>query len=235
MNVFELRDRAVGDYASYVRGFLTIKDPGVAKVVDEALEAGALWPEPWVSLNPSFERGGQVEELVERGLLHPECGRIFRLKSPADPVGQGMSLYHHQVEAIEAAGTGDSYVVTTRTGSGKSLTHLMPIVDSVLRNRQDRGPDQRHRLSHERPCQQPGRGAAQVPLPRLPRRGRAGARRSRRASKVPEATATTECWHGSWARGSWRRPARSRGTRPPGWSRCPSPCRPTGGRRPPPS
>ncbi len=139
VNVFELRDRAVQDYAAYVRGFLTIKDPGVASVVEEALAAGALWPEPWVSLNPSFERGGQVDELVERGLLHPQCGRIFRAKSPDDPVGRGIALYTHQVEAIEAARTGESYVVTTGTGSGKSLTYLVPIVDWVLRNRPGRG------------------------------------------------------------------------------------------------
>lgn len=139
VNVFELRDRAVEDYAAYVRGFLTIKDPGVAKVVEEALAAGTLWPEPWVSLNPSFERGGQVDELVERGLLHEQCGRIFRAKSSDDPVGRGMALYTHQVEAIEAARTGDSYVVTTGTGSGKSLTYLVPIVDWVVRNRPGRG------------------------------------------------------------------------------------------------
>ena len=37
------------------------------------------------------------------------------------------------MEAIEAARAGDNYVLTTGTGSGKSLSYIVPIVDQVLR------------------------------------------------------------------------------------------------------
>src|SRR5690606_22381682 len=47
-----------------------------------------------------------------------------------------LSLYRHQREAVEAARTGDSYVLTTGTGSGKSLSYIIPIVDRVLRERE---------------------------------------------------------------------------------------------------
>ena len=40
-----------------------------------------------------------------------------------------MTLYRHQAEAIEAARAGDNYVLTTGTGSGKSLAYMVPIVD----------------------------------------------------------------------------------------------------------
>ena len=43
------------------------------------------------------------------------------------------------VRAIEAAGTGGSYVLTTGTGSGKSLAYIIPIVDPVLRDRDANG------------------------------------------------------------------------------------------------
>ncbi|WP_279473287.1 DEAD/DEAH box helicase [Actinomadura darangshiensis] len=45
-------------------------------------------------------------------------------------------MHRHQREAIDAAGAPerDSYVLTTGTGSGKSLTYIVPIVDSVLRD-----------------------------------------------------------------------------------------------------
>ena len=43
-----------------------------------------------------------------------------------------LRLHRHQREAIEAARTGDSYVLTTGTGSGKSLAYIVPIVDRVL-------------------------------------------------------------------------------------------------------
>jgi len=98
-----------------------------------------LWPQPLIQLNPSFEPGGWVDELVDRGLLHAGCRKIFRIKTEEDPIGSRMLLHRHQVEAIEAGRRGQNYVLTTGTGSGKSLTYLIPIVDQVLRNGGKRG------------------------------------------------------------------------------------------------
>jgi ATP-dependent helicase YprA (DUF1998 family) len=73
---------------------------------------------------------------VAAGLLSDECERIFRVKQGPDDVGsRGLTLHRHQREAIEAARTGSSYVLTTGTGSGKSLAYIVPIVDGVLRQR----------------------------------------------------------------------------------------------------
>ena len=41
-------------------------------------------------------------------------------------------MHQHQRDAIESARTGGSYVLTTGTGSGKSLAYIIPIVDQVL-------------------------------------------------------------------------------------------------------
>ena len=54
MDVFELRDRVVGDYANYVRSFLTVGNPATRRFVNDYLIAGNLWPEPLVQLNPSL-------------------------------------------------------------------------------------------------------------------------------------------------------------------------------------
>ena len=70
------------------------------------------------------------------GLLHRECERIFRVKASIDDLGtQQLRLHRHQREAVAAARTGGSYVLTTGTGSGKSLAYIVPIVDRVLRER----------------------------------------------------------------------------------------------------
>ncbi|MEV5410024.1 DEAD/DEAH box helicase [Thermopolyspora sp. NPDC052614] len=88
-----------------------------------------------MSLNPSFADGGTVSDLVKTNLLHPMCDRLFRIKTDRnDPGARPLSLRRHQHEAIEAARDGASYVLTTGTGSGKSLTYMVPIVDSVLRD-----------------------------------------------------------------------------------------------------
>ena len=71
-----------------------------------------------------------------QGLLQPECERIFRLKDDG-PDGSVLRLHRHQREAIEAARAGQSYVLTTGTGSGKSLAYIIPIVDRVLAAKAD--------------------------------------------------------------------------------------------------
>src|SRR5262249_44448813 len=47
--------------------------------------------------------------------------------------GGPIQLYKHQHEAIEIARRWEPYAVTTGTGSGKSLTYLVPIYDHILR------------------------------------------------------------------------------------------------------
>ena len=76
-------------------------------------------------------QAGRSPSLSQQGLLQPECERIFRLKDD-NPDGPVLRLHQHQREAIEAARTGSSYVLTTGTGSGKSLAYIIPIVDRVL-------------------------------------------------------------------------------------------------------
>ena len=135
MDVFELRDSVIADYAAFVQGFLNIRDQRIRNTVEESLKDGFLWPEPWLSLNPRFKPGGSVDALVGTGAVHPACAQAFRIGKDSDPngFGQTLSLYKHQVDAIEAARAGDNYVLTTGTGSGKSLAYIIPIVDHVLR------------------------------------------------------------------------------------------------------
>jgi ATP-dependent helicase YprA (DUF1998 family) len=140
VNVFDLRQGLVDDYADFTRSFVVIRDERISAKVEDELEAGLLWPEPIVQLNPAFESGGMVDALVAEGLLRPRASEIFRRdKSEADPSGRPLRLHRHQREAIEAARTGANYVLTTGTGSGKSLSYIVPIVDHVLRNGSGKG------------------------------------------------------------------------------------------------
>lgn len=140
MDVFKLRDQLVGDYADYIRSFLTFRDDRIREHVDTSLREGHLWPDPMIGLNPAFESGGAVDDLVADDVLHRECSNIFRVgKTPDAPLGEPMRLYRHQVDAIRAARAGRNYVLTTGTGSGKSLAYIVPIVDHVLRHGTGRG------------------------------------------------------------------------------------------------
>lgn len=134
MNVFDLRQRLVSDYARYTRSFIKIADPAILAKVDSELDAGAFWPEPLLQLNPTFQPGGTMDGLVAEGTLHPECAKIFRIdKIPSDLTGKQLLLHTHQTAGIRKAKEEKSYVLTSGTGSGKSLTYIVPIVDYVLR------------------------------------------------------------------------------------------------------
>lgn len=140
MDVFDLRQRLVDDYQSYTRSFIKIRDPRIIEHVDHALGAGAFWPEPLLQLNPTFLPGGTIDDLTGQGTLHQECARIFRIdKSDTDHAGKQLVLHTHQREAILKAKEGRSFVLTSGTGSGKSMTYIVPIVDHVLRNGRGRG------------------------------------------------------------------------------------------------
>ncbi len=43
---------------------------------------------PLMQLNPSFEPGGWIEELVSDGTLDAKCAKIFRLKNKDDAFGK---------------------------------------------------------------------------------------------------------------------------------------------------
>lgn len=140
MNIFDFRNDLIRDYQSYIRSFIRVRDPRIREYVDQSLAAGILWPEPLIQLNPSFEQGDKIDDLIAQGVLHPDCSKIFRKdKTEKDSTGKPFCLHHHQSDAIRTAQTGANYVLTTGTGSGKSLAYIVPIVNHVLKRGSGRG------------------------------------------------------------------------------------------------
>jgi hypothetical protein len=136
MNIFELRDHIVGEFAAYTKSFLNILDPDIREFVQQELARGKLWPDALVQLSPAYDRSLTVADLVEQGILHPLCRDIFQVGGATK---SSLHLYRHQKQAIDMAAAGRHYVVTTGTGSGKSLTYIIPIVNHILRNRPEDG------------------------------------------------------------------------------------------------
>ncbi len=125
IDVFALRDRIVAEYREYVESFINILDRDIDAFVRQRLREGELWPDAVLQLNPAYEQGDTLGELAAQGVILPETARFF---------GEGLRLHRHQQEALQIARRGEPYVVTTGTGSGKSLTYLVPIADHVLRH-----------------------------------------------------------------------------------------------------
>lgn len=129
MNVFDLDNSLIRDYERFARSFTQIRAEDIRRQVDDIYATGRFWPEPLISINPHYERDADVDSLVKEGLLHPHTAQIFRAgDSP-------ITLYRHQAQAVAKASKGNSFVVTTGTGSGKSLCFFIPIIDAAVRAR----------------------------------------------------------------------------------------------------
>jgi DEAD/DEAH box helicase len=134
MDVFSLREAVVADYARFTRSFTRVAAADIREFLEREYEQGRFWPAPLIQLNPNFVPARSIEELVGESLLDPECARVFRVGKQDGP-GQDLRLHRHQEDAVRIAAAGRSYVLTTGTGSGKSLSYFVPIVDWALKQR----------------------------------------------------------------------------------------------------
>lgn len=85
MDVFKIHEQVIADNRAFTSGFVEVRDRRIKEFVHAQFAEGVQWPDPWLNLNPSFASGA-VPDLVDQGLLHPECAGIFRRKNdPHDP------------------------------------------------------------------------------------------------------------------------------------------------------
>ncbi|GAB1717625.1 MAG: RNA helicase [Nitrobacter sp.] len=129
MKAFEFDHRLIDSYARFSRSFSTIRSEDLKSEIDRQYDAGRFWPDALLSINPRFLQGPTVDDLVVSGDLDEATGKIFRFgPSP-------LRFHRHQAQSIAKARAGQSFVVTTGTGSGKSLCFFVPVVDAIIRTR----------------------------------------------------------------------------------------------------
>ncbi len=122
MDIFQTHGDIVKDYREYIKSFVHIRDNRISQAVDAELNSGKLWPEPLIQFNPAFQPAGLIGDVVHQLGLHKGLSSAFN----------GFSLYKHQVEAIAIGKQAKDFVVTSGTGSGKSLTYIATILNDLL-------------------------------------------------------------------------------------------------------
>ncbi|EPX87822.1 Distinct helicase family [Rubellimicrobium thermophilum DSM 16684] len=129
MKAFEFDRHLIDCYERFSRSFSKIRAQDIADAIRRQYDEGRFWPDALLSLNPRYLSGPKVDDLVASGELDEATARIFRID--AKPI----RLHRHQAQAIAKARAGHSFVVTTGTGSGKSLCFFVPVVDAAVRSR----------------------------------------------------------------------------------------------------
>lgn len=136
MDVFEFRNKLVGDYRDFTRSFIQPKADDIRAFLDAEYDGGRYWPSPLIQINPSYVTTGTVDSLASEGVLHPTTAAVFRFGKSPTSTGVPATLYKHQREAIDCCQRHEPYVLTTGTGSGKSLSYFIPMVDAIIREKQ---------------------------------------------------------------------------------------------------
>jgi DNA-binding transcriptional MerR regulator len=131
LDIFELDRSLIDRYAKFARSFSSIHSPEIQKQIDSAYDQNRFWPPPLITINPRYEEGASIDRLVSDRILDSELRRIFAIGEPREPI----RLHRHQERAVAKAQRGESFIVTTGTGSGKSLCFFIPIIDAVVRAR----------------------------------------------------------------------------------------------------
>ena len=119
-------------YSRYLRTTLRPRDAHLETQLQKLL----LLPEHRLGKGPilqaaaPYERGSSVQQLVEQGVLNKG---FLDLKPTAFPIDR--PLYVHQENAIRHITQGSNALVATGTGSGKTESFLIPILNHLLGER----------------------------------------------------------------------------------------------------
>ena len=191
LDPLETAKQIEGTYKRYLKTLLAPSNPIIARAFDDAVDRSSILTKgPMLELTPPYAPGASLSDLIAEGTLHADFGRP-RQRSPPDRP----ALYRHQEHAIRKVVAGRNLVVSTGTGSGKTESFLLPILNSLIAERAARKararractaavPDERAR---QRPAQAAARGCSprcrtspSADTPARPRNRREAPKRFRR-------------------------------------------------------
>jgi len=86
----------------------------------------------YLDVSDTFDKGHTLKELISDGIL---CSEMLNIKSSKLPLER--PLYVHQEQAIKKVIKGNNLVVTTGTGSGKTESFLIPIINHLTEQKQN--------------------------------------------------------------------------------------------------
>ncbi|MBN8208917.1 DEAD/DEAH box helicase [Bacillus sp. NTK071] len=87
---------------------------------------------PYLEITAPYQTGNSIEDLVAEGILSPGMKTLSQEDLPMD-----RPLYIHQEKAIRKSGERRNFVVATGTGSGKTESFLLPILNELFSQKKD--------------------------------------------------------------------------------------------------
>jgi ATP-dependent helicase YprA (DUF1998 family) len=129
-------------YKRYIRTTFDIRDAEFARLFHEQLSADEeFFKGPYLDAMPPYRSGASIQTLVEEGTLSrrfapAEHGGICVEHTTGDELVYRRPLYAHQEHALRKALEGRNLIISTGTGSGKTESFLLPILEHLLREKE---------------------------------------------------------------------------------------------------
>ena len=120
-------------FRSYTAKTFFINDPELQEEFQEELNSFPISNGPFIESPNSFKQGRSIRELVDEGVFSKEFNTLMQNQEGI----LNRPLYAHQEKAIRLIESGRNAVVTTGTGSGKTECFLYPILDSLLKEKEN--------------------------------------------------------------------------------------------------
>lgn len=118
-----------GKYTRYLKTMFDIEDPEYKKLFEKEIASiGSFAKGPYLDVVDSFKSGSSVQDLIDEGILNKDFKYI-------DDIYQ-KTLYVHQEESIRKLKNGKNIIVSTGTGSGKTESFLIPILDYLMNEKE---------------------------------------------------------------------------------------------------
>lgn len=120
-------------FVDYITTTFHIADPIYkAALKQELKKKDFLTKGPYLDMNSSFRTGHSLRQLMAEGTVSSGFTDLEPVEEKQRELKLDRPLYLHQEKALLKAEAGNSLIVTTGTGSGKTECFLLPILQSLL-------------------------------------------------------------------------------------------------------
>lgn len=128
-NIIEASKRITEKYTRYLKTTFDIADSEYRSLFLDELENGEPFAKgPYLDVIDSFAKGKSVPTLINEEVLNNDFRYIENIYAK--------TLHLHQEIAVRKAAEGRNIVVSTGTGSGKTECFLIPILNSLMREKE---------------------------------------------------------------------------------------------------
>ena len=133
LNPLIASENIIKKYLRYIETTFYIDDKEYMKQFRSYLQKKDFFAKgPYLDFSDSFEFGRSVNQLIDEGVLSREFVELYRDKRNL----LTRSLYKHQELSIRKIKEGRNLIVTTGTGSGKTESFLLPVINYLMEQKE---------------------------------------------------------------------------------------------------